>query len=135
MFFIHIKDLHIHIYSSSILLLTSNKKTMAKLEVPANGYLRAGDLDIPKKLKVTADAEYKKADQFGNTADGKSYFYSFEDEEGNALSFQNNSVRLARAWNDVDPEVGDWVEIGGSGAGVARQYTVAKVTNEDVPFE
>lgn len=101
-----------------------------QLPVRDNGFLKASDFDEPKVFIVAAAPEYKEAEkaEYGD-ADGKSYFYYFreEGEDGKEFTFQNNSSRLARAWNEASLEVGDNVKIQGTGTGFNRAYVVEKV--------
>ena len=97
------------------------------LPVPASGFLQAKDLnETPREFEVAKEAEYKEAKQFGHPETGMSYFYFLKDEEGE-YEFQNNSIRLAKAWNAVDPQVGEKVTIARTGDGMTTQYAVVKV--------
>lgn len=98
-----------------------------ELPVSAGKYLRAGDFVEPQVLKVTKAPEYIAAEQYGDDM-GMSYFYYFEDMEGNEKQLQNNSARLAKAFNEAELEVGDKAQIQKSGDGFQTQYTVTKVT-------
>lgn len=101
---------------------------MSQLPVPDSAYLQAKDFNAtPRKMVVVKDPELKEAAQFGDVTTGMSYFYSFQNEEGMDMEFQNNSKRLAKAWNGADPKVGDIVAITRTGDGMATQYSVEVV--------
>lgn len=106
---------------------------MPKLPVESSGFYKAADFDAGLYLKVRKDAEYKDAENFGDATTGKSYFYFFEtlEDEPQEMEFQNNSKRLARAWNDVDPQVGDIVFVKGTGSGMKREYEVRTASEEE----
>ena len=100
------------------------------ISLPVSGdFFKAEDFtETPTVLRITRAPEYDTVNdpKFGND-EGKAYFYHFEDEQGNEKTWQSTSKRMAKAFNDAQVDVGDYIAISRTGEGYDTQYAVEKV--------
>lgn len=109
------------------------------LQAPVSGglYIKATETfqNGPRKFQVTkAPEQFQPKDAQYADAEGNSVRYFFADENGNEYLLESASKGPAKAFNEANLDVNDWVEINVTGSGFKTKWTMTKIDASDQPF-